>query len=184
MPKLGVSGPVVGQHLDLTKQRVGQLVDENVFARLSDGSFDLDACRVAYIRWLRSDERRASKAVTTSRFQEARAADLEQRTAERNKDLLKQAQAEAISVIDEFYGGLRSDLMAIPARVTADIALRRRIEDGIDDAFGASAKRSLAAADHIEAASETLRAAAKRNARRMGAGKSGLPAKPWPSRAA
>lgn len=146
MAKNGVSASAVGTHLDLTRQRVGQLADEGVFARLDDGSFKLDACRVAYIRWLRSDDRRVAKTATNSRINDARAAEIELRTAEREKRIVAEAQAHGIAIIEEFGGQLRSDLMAIPARVTADIAMRRRIEEQIEEAFGASSDRAKAEA--------------------------------------
>jgi|RhiMethySRZTD1v2_1073278.scaffolds.fasta_scaffold842437_1 hypothetical protein len=40
----------LAEHLDLSRQRVQQLVDENVITPLPSGKFDQDACRVAYLR--------------------------------------------------------------------------------------------------------------------------------------
>ena len=49
----------LGKHLDLSRQRVQQLVDEHVIARLPNGGFDQDDSRVRYLRWLREPERRS-----------------------------------------------------------------------------------------------------------------------------
>lgn len=43
----GASANACGLHLDLSRVRVVQLVDEGALPRNKDGSFDLDACRVA-----------------------------------------------------------------------------------------------------------------------------------------
>jgi hypothetical protein len=50
----------LARHLDLSRQRIQQLVDENVMAPLPDGRFDQDECRVRYFRWLRDPERRSA----------------------------------------------------------------------------------------------------------------------------
>lgn len=95
-------------------------------------------------------DRQASQSAAASRIHDARAAEIELRTAERKRKHLVEAQADAIRVIDEIAGPLKSDLMAIPAQVTTDLALRRRIEDKIDGAFGEASKRAFAAADRME----------------------------------
>lgn len=77
----GVTGTALGLHLDLSRQRVNQLVDEGVLHRLPAGGFDQDACRVAYVRWLRSDERRASRSEADARLRDARAREIELRNA-------------------------------------------------------------------------------------------------------
>src|SRR5207253_1359713 len=77
----GASANQCGTHLDLSRVRVVQLVNEGALPRNVDGSFDLDACRLAYIRYLRSEDRRGAKSATASRVQEARAKEIELRTA-------------------------------------------------------------------------------------------------------
>ena len=46
-----VTATQLGRHLDLSRQRVQQLVDEYVITRLPDGRFDQDDSRVRYMRW-------------------------------------------------------------------------------------------------------------------------------------
>lgn len=183
MARSGVSGPTLAKHLDLSRQRVPQLVDEGVIKANDDGSFDLDACRLAYIRWLRGEDRRATKSAADSRLRDMKAEEVQLRMDEKRGVLLAAGQAEAVKVIDEFFGGLKADLLAIPARVTTDIATRRKIEDGLNQAFGAAAKRAIDAADRVETAGATIRSATAPASRRVGKA-TGLPVKRRRSRAA
>ena len=153
----GVTQAVLADHLDISQVRVAQFVKEGVFRKTTDAKLNLATSRIAYIRWLRDETRKSSKSASASRVQDARAEEIKLRLEEKRGTLLQQGQAEAINVIDEFAGGLKSDLMAIPARVTADLALRRRIEDGIDHAFADAGKRAIAAANRVTTAGATLR---------------------------
>ena len=56
-----VTATALGKHLDLTIQRIKQLANEGVIEQLSTGRYDQDACRIAYLRWLRAPERRIAK---------------------------------------------------------------------------------------------------------------------------
>jgi len=153
------------------------MVGEGILVRLADGSFDLDDCRLRYIRWLRGEDRRAAKSAGTDRMRDARAAEIEQRMAERDGRMIAEAQAETLRIVDEFGGPLKSDLMALPARVTTDISLRRKIENGIDEAFNAAAKRAANAADRVPASQSALAVASATKPRGVGCRKPGLPGK-------
>lgn len=133
--------------LGVTRKRVEQLAVDGVVKRLGKGRFLLLQSVTGFIAWLRDEQRAASKSASAGRFQEARAADIEVRTAERQKRLQIEASEHAIAVIDEFCGPLKAELLSMPARWTNDIAFRRRMEDTIDDAFGAAGKRALAEAN-------------------------------------
>jgi hypothetical protein len=129
-----------------TPRWVQQLVANGYVSKGERGRYRIIDVVHGRLRQILDDERRSSQSASASRVQDARASEIEARTAERLQSHLAAAQAEAVAVIDEFAGQLRSDLMAIPARVTADIALRRRMEDQIDEAFGAAGDRATAAA--------------------------------------
>jgi hypothetical protein len=128
---------------------VAQFVKDGTFQPLPNGRLDLDDCRRAYIEWLRADVRSGSKSAADDRLRELRADDLEQRMEQRSKAMVAEAEAEAMSVIDVCIGGFRADLTAIPARVTSDLALRRQIEDAINDVLNAAAKRSAETAERL-----------------------------------
>lgn len=122
----GASANQCGAHLDLSRVRVVQLVDEGALPRNGDGSFELDACRVAYIRYLRSEDRRGAKSATASRVQEARAKEIELRTARDEGRLWDAETAEA--AFTEILGTFRSELGGVAAGSTRDLAVRAEIE--------------------------------------------------------
>lgn len=126
-----VTATALGAHLDLTRQRVTQLVNENIISRRADGRFDLNQSRVSYIRWLRGTERRSVRAEADVQYRKLRARGVELRIAELEGRLIEITDME--EVVDEFAGIIRSELAGLPARVTRDLILRRTIEQAIDD---------------------------------------------------
>lgn len=133
--------------LGVSRKRVEQLAADGVVKRVAKGRFLLLQSVTGFITWLRDEQRAASKSASAGRFQEARAADIEARTAERQKRLKVEASEHALAVIDEFGGQLKADLLAMPSRWTTDIALRRKMEDAIDAALGVAGKRALTEAN-------------------------------------
>ena len=142
MAKKGLTAAALGRCIDVTRQRVGQLADEGVLPRMADGSFDREACTVAYIRLLRSERSANTQSASATRVQDARADEIAMRIEERTKALVAEARSEALAAVDEVAGGLKADLMALPARLTKDLALRRRLEEEIESAFDVAAKRA------------------------------------------
>jgi len=71
----GVSARKLAVHLDLSIQRIAQLANiEHVIAKLPNGKFDQDACRVAYLRWLRDPDRRSARTKADADFVKAKTA--------------------------------------------------------------------------------------------------------------
>lgn len=138
---------VLAAHLDLTKTRIRQLVEEKVLKRRNDGSFDLDQSRVSYIRWLRSADRRAVKSASASRVQDARARQLEIENARRDGELCE--VDEAIAFVDEVIGPLKAELLGFAARVTRDLELRQKIDDEITRILASAAERWAAEGDKL-----------------------------------
>jgi hypothetical protein len=159
-----------------TPRWIQELVKQGFIPKAERGRYTVLGVVHGRIKSLQDDQSRSSKSASATRVQDARAEEIKLRTDEKRGALLEQGQAEAIAVIDEFVGPLKSDLLAIPARVTADLALRRRIEDGIDEAFAASGKRASDAADRVATVGPNLRKAAKVKPRRVGKAKSDVPA--------
>lgn len=145
----GVTATELGAHLDMTRQRVRQLDREGVFKRLASGGYDQAAARIAYIQWLRDEERRAVKGAATARLNDARAAEIERRLAREDRSLVD--IEEAIGFVDEVLGTLKSELQGVAARITRDVALRRQIEAEIDAVLSR-------AADHFKKEAAALRA--------------------------
>ena len=148
----GASANACGLHLDLSRVRIVQLVDEGALPRNKDGSFDLDACRIAYIRYLRSEDRRGAKSATASRVQEARAKEIELRT-EREEGRLWDADAEETAVAD-ILGAYRSELSGVPAASTRDLTVRGEIEKQLNDAIDRCSARFANATASLRAGRE------------------------------
>jgi hypothetical protein len=148
----GASANQCGTHLDLSRVRVVQLVDEGHLPRNSDGSFDLDACRIAYIRYLRSEDRRGAKSATASRVQEARAKEIELRTAREEGRLIPLEGAQA--AMTDILGTFRYELTGIPAASTRDLKVRAEIEKHLNDAIDRCRQRFEQAGDALRSGRE------------------------------
>lgn len=136
---LKVTTSVVTEALGLTLARLGQLVSDGWIPRAARNQYQLVPAVQGYIRFLKDDQRRASKSAVQSRAQEARAKEIELRIAREEKTIID--TAEAIAAVDDVVGGIRADLAGLAARVTRDIALRQKIEKEIDGILTAAADR-------------------------------------------
>jgi hypothetical protein len=135
-----VSASAISRQLDLSRQRIAQLVDEGVIERRPDDRFDQDAARVAYLRWLRSEDRRGKKNAADGRLRDARAREVELRIAEREHRLIDMAEHEA--VLTEVLGIVVAAMDGMPARITRDLRLRAVIEAEINDTLNRAAARA------------------------------------------
>jgi len=118
----------LAKHLDLSRQRVQQLVDEHVIARLSNGRIDQDDCRVRYLRWLRDPERRSARTQAVADFVKAKTEILQLKLAEKRGELVRQSDVDAL--IDELVGVTLTAMSSMPARCVphGNLPTRRRIE--------------------------------------------------------
>ncbi|MDP2358651.1 MAG: hypothetical protein Q8M31_21710 [Beijerinckiaceae bacterium] len=132
-----VTATAVGQHIDVTRQRVMQFVDEGVLIRNEDGSFDIDDCRVRYIRWLRDDGRRINKSASANRVHDARARDIELKIAERENRLVD--IDDAIGAMDDVVGAVKAAMSGVPAQFTGDLSQRAKLETLLGQALNAAA---------------------------------------------
>ena len=68
-----VSASALAQHLDCSRTYIGKLEAEGVLHRAPDGSgFPLDASRVSYLRFLRSERRQSPRGEADADFQRAK----------------------------------------------------------------------------------------------------------------
>jgi hypothetical protein len=123
-----VTATQLGMHLDLSRQRVQQLVDEHVIARLPNGRFDQDDSRVRYLRWLRAPKRRSARTQADAEHVRAKTEMLQLRLMEKRGDLVRQSDVDAL--IDEIVGVTLTAMSSMPARCAprGDLAVRRCIE--------------------------------------------------------
>ena len=134
----------VAEHFGISRSATRDLEIQLVI----DRSAGLDSCRIAYIRYLR--ERHSKPGAADSHLREARAREIEVRTAERLGKLV--AVEEFDAMIDELCGVFRTELSGLPARVTRDVMLRRTIEREINGILNRIADVAEANAARLEAA--------------------------------
>jgi hypothetical protein len=146
-----VSAVVAASLIMVTPQRLRQLVNEGFIPKpKARDAYSLVGVVQGYIKFLKDEERRSNRVAGDTRVRDARAEEIEMRIEERSRALVKEAIAVSMAALDEAAGGLKSDLLSIPARVTKDIPLRRKIENEINDALGEASKRARAAAEAHE----------------------------------
>jgi hypothetical protein len=123
----------VARHLDVSAQRVGVMVNEGILKRSADGRFDLDACRVAYIRWLRAAPQRHARSGASTRAQELKVQKLELDLAREHGRLIEIEEVEA--AVQDILSTYVAELRGVPAAATRDIELRRTVEGKLRDAI-------------------------------------------------
>jgi hypothetical protein len=117
----------LAKHLDLSRQRVQQLVDEHVIAQLPNGKFDQDACRIAYLRWLRDPERRSARTQVDADFVRAKTELIAIRVREKRRELIELQYAR--EVMDKAIATVSTAMGGMAARCAGnDLQLRREID--------------------------------------------------------
>lgn len=129
-PDGSANATTAARHLDLSHHRVAQLVDGQVLQRLPNGRFDLNDCRVRYIRWLRDPERRTAKSKADQEFTQAKAELIKIRIAEKQKVLM--LTDEAMEVGEKLIATVLMAMHGLAPRVARiagnSIAVRREID--------------------------------------------------------
>ncbi len=99
----------VAEHLDLSTTRIHGLVKAGILPKSGRAAYDLDACRVAYIRYIRE--------IAAGRGSKDGAVDL---VAERAR--LTKAQAEKVERENKIADGLYMEVAAVHRAVTGSFA--------------------------------------------------------------
>jgi hypothetical protein len=123
-----VSATQLGNHLDLSRQRIAVLADvEHVIVRLPNGLFDQDEAGLRYLRWLRDPERRSARTQADADFVKAKTEMRQRKLAEKRGELVRQSDVAAL--IDQLVGITLTAMSSMPARwPRGDLATRRCIE--------------------------------------------------------
>jgi hypothetical protein len=98
---------------------VQQLEDENVITPLPSGKFDQDACRVAYLRWLRDPERRSARAQADADFVKAKTELIAIRVREKKRELIEIEYAK--EVMEKAIATMLMAMSGMSARVAVVI---------------------------------------------------------------
>ena len=135
-----VTASAVAAHLAMTRQNVVKLADvDHLFERLPDGRFDLDACRFAYLKWLRDPARRSARSEAAAEHAKAKTQMLQIRIMERQRKLVLRDDVDEL--IDAMAGIVLTHLSGMAARCSRDLMVRRNI-----DAVVMQVRREMAAA--------------------------------------
>ena len=143
-----ITTEVLARLLMVTPHWVRRLTNEGWIPRPARNRYRIAEGVQGYIRFLKDAERRSSKSATASRVQEARAREIELRTAREESRLVD--TDEALGFVDEVLGQLKAGLAGVPASVTRDLDLRATIGAAIDEQF-------RRAADHYQQEAAALR---------------------------
>ena len=133
----------------LSRARLYELVREGWIKQIAPNRYDLREVVQGYIKFLRDEERRGSKAATLSTMQAAKTREIEMRIAREDHRLIE--LDEALVVLDEIIGGMKADFDGLGASVTQDLTFRGIIEGKVDEIY-------RRAADGLQQKGRALRA--------------------------
>lgn len=126
-----------------SKERVRQLVAAGFIPKPSKNQYPLVGVVQGYIRFRDDETRKRTQTAAESGLKATRQAEIEMRMAERRRDLVKRADADA--ALDIVVGQINEQFGGFAARVTRDPALRQDIEAKLDEALNAVADRLASA---------------------------------------
>lgn len=183
-PQQTISPEVAAALIMCTQDWLNKLVRMGYITRVGRGQYTVPNVVQGYIRFLKDEGRRTSKSAADSRVRDARAEEIELRTMEKRGVLKQQAEEAALALCDHVLGPLRSDVYAIPARVTQDLELRRKIEQALDAALTSAADRAGGFDPVAGAGGSPAAPGPAKPAGRLGKAKSDVPRKRGRPRAA
>jgi hypothetical protein len=115
-----------GQLLMVSDHWVRDLSKKGYIPKPEKGMVPLVATVQGYIRWLKDEERRASKTAAASDLQRTRAREIELRIAREEGNLIEAEDAEA--AFADILGQWRSELDGLSRAVTRNLAMRESID--------------------------------------------------------
>jgi hypothetical protein len=112
-----VSASALAEHFGCTRQYIG-------------GGYDQDVCRLRYLAFLRSENRRSPRAAADAEHTAAKAALLRLKIAEKKRELIP--HDEAIADMEALVGLFLTGLSGLAARCGGrDLAVRRAIDQAV-----------------------------------------------------
>lgn len=140
----------LGHHLDLSQPMISRLVKDGVIEAQARGRYDIDECRIAYIRHLRASAagRQAGGGTLSLEGERARLAK-EQADAKAMENALRRGELAEMSKIETAWERMGTEVKRILLAVPADLA--PMLEGNMS-----AAKREALLRDRIEEALEAL----------------------------
>lgn len=179
--EVGITAAEAARLIGRSDRRVRQMVAAGHITAQPDGKLRIVDVVAGHQRVLDEERAKRSATATDQRLRDVRVEEVALRNEERTRKLIADARAEAVAVVDELAGALRIDCLSVPAKVTADPIMRRKMTDAIDDAFRAAAARAGREGRGHGAAGGTVAPAREGRARRMGETQSAIPTDKRPS---
>ena len=146
--------------LGIGERWVQQLEKQGVLKKVRHGRYRLAESVQAYIAFkIESEVARVvpEESNAGERVKAERARKLKLENDEKELRLVQ--TPDAVAALDAIVGPLRADLAGVPARVTSDVAERRRIEDAFDTVLRRLADRFAKAGEALRAGRDPLEAA-------------------------
>lgn len=137
-----------GLMLGLSRKRISQLIQEGFIPKVGRGMTTIDGAAQGCVRYWQEKASQETKTSADTRVRDARAAEIEQRIAERNRRLVP--AEEATAAIDHIIGACAEAFASIPPMISRDVAERNRIEKHVKEAQRGVAKRLSEAAELLE----------------------------------
>lgn len=152
-PQAGIiSTEQASRLLMISGERIRQLVKMDYIPRIAKGKVPLVGAVQGYIRFLKDEERRSSKSATATRMQDAKASLIDINIKERLRQLVPIEDAQA--AFDIVLGKVRAEFDGLPARMTRDMELRRKLEAEVNESLKRIAEAIGASADFLEKGGE------------------------------
>jgi len=137
-----------------SERRIQQLAADGWIHKNGHGQYFLRSVVQGYVAFLKKENERNSQSSAQARVSDARAKDYEIRNAKADHTLIELSEADA--VLDEISSMIRLGMEGVPAAVTRDLTLRRKIEAAIDDVFAKTAARIAETLEALGASGEAL----------------------------
>jgi phage terminase Nu1 subunit (DNA packaging protein) len=148
-----------------TTRWVQKLTVQGVFKKDGRGKYLVIECIASWGQWRAESEQGSKKAEDPVEAERVRRMRRENDEAER----LLMPVEDAVAAFDTIIGSLVSDLASVPARVTEDVVVRRKIEDEINGVLAEISERCARAAGDIQAGRDAAEADAADDTDGMGA---------------
>jgi len=145
--------------LGVSVQLLNRLAQQGVVIKTRHGHCEQWASVRGYIEYreqIESDRAAPDETSAGERVKSERARKLKLENDEKELRLVQ--MPDAVSTLDAIVGPLKADLAGVPARVSDDVAARRRIEDAIDIVLTNLADRFRQAVSALRAGRDPLSA--------------------------
>ncbi len=125
--------------LEITDRYVRKLIAEGHIPKPQRNMVPLVGAVQGYCRFLKNEERRASKTAAAADVQKARAEEIRLRIAREQSKLIE--TDGAVAAFADCLGTLRYELEGVAAAATRDLGTRERIKSLQNEAFGRAQRK-------------------------------------------